>query len=125
MKLVYQSKPKIKFQNLSREVWIETLSKDLKKIPEYLKAYFYGSFSRLEDEPWSDVDIIIILEDSIISRRTFLENLLYVSHYLNDYPELEPIVYTNSQWEKIISDTNPIGFWKDVRKDLIELHRGN
>jgi len=50
-----------------------------------------------------------------------LENLLYVSQYLNEYPELESLVYTKSQWEKIISDTNPIGFWKDVRRDLTEI----
>ena len=125
MKLIYQSKPKIKFQNLSREEWIVKLSRDLKKIPGFLKAYFYGSFARLEDEPWSDVDIIIILENHTIPKSSFLDNLLFVSHFINDYPELEPIVYTISQWENIISDTNPIGFWKDVRKDLIELHRGN
>jgi predicted nucleotidyltransferase len=121
MKLIYQSKPKIKFQNLSREDWTEKLSQDLKKIPGYLKAYFYGSFARSEDEPWSDVDIIIILENQTLSKNSFLDNLLFVSHYISDYPELEAIVYTNSQWENIISDTNPVGFWKDVRKDLLEI----
>ena len=122
MKFVYQSKPKIKFQNLPKEGWIEKVSLDLKKIPGYYKAYFYGSFARNEDEPWSDVDIIIILEDEIFSKKTFVENLIYVSQYFNEYPELESLVYTKSQWEKILSDTNPIGFWKDVRRDLCKFN---
>ncbi len=121
MKLIYQSKPKIKFQNLTKEEWIEKVVQDIKKIPGYYKAYFYGSFARNEDEPWSDVDIIIILEDEVLSKKTFLDNLLYVSQYLNEYPELESLVYTKSQWEKIQSDSNPIGFWKDVRRDLCEI----
>ncbi len=121
MKLVYQSKPKIKFQNISKGKWIEKVSLDLKKIPGYYKAFFYGSFARNEDEPWSDVDIIIILEDDVLSMKTFMENLLYVSKYVNEYPELEPLVYTKSQWEKILCDTNSIGFWKDVRRDLTEI----
>lgn len=121
MKLVYQSKPKSKFQNLSKEEWIGKVSLDLKKIPGFFNAYFYGSFARNEDEPWSDVDIIILLEDEIFSKKMFMENLLYVSQYLNEYPELEPIVYTRIQWEKIISDPNPIGFWKDVRRNLCEI----
>ncbi len=121
MKFVYQSGPKIKFQNLSKEEWIEKVSRDLKKIPGYYKAYFYGSFARNEDEPWSEVDIIIILEDEVLSKKTFMENLIFVSQYLNEYPELESLVYTKSQWEKILSDTNPFGFWKDARRDLIEI----
>ena len=121
MNLIYQSKPKIKFQNLSREEWIKKVSLDLKKIPGFYKAYFYGSFARNEDEPWSDVDIIIVIED-VVQKKTFLDNLLYVSQFLNEYPELETIVYTKIQWEKIISDPNPIGFWKDVRADLCEIN---
>ena len=121
MKLIYQSKPKIKFQNLSREEWVKKVSLDLKKIPGFYKAYFYGSFARNEDEPWSDVDIIIILEDETLTNKSFLDNLLYVSQYLNEEPELEPIVYTKTQWKKIISEPNPIGFWKDVRRDLCEI----
>jgi len=51
MKLIYQSKPMIKFQNLTKEEWIEKVLQDIKKIPGYYKAFFYGSFARNEDEP--------------------------------------------------------------------------
>lgn len=148
MKLVYQSKPKVKFQNLSKEDWKEKLLFDLKKIPGFYKAYFFGSFARGEDGPWSDVDIVIVLEDApqassdgknsnenvvlkdvsnsmhyVQHKKTgnFFQNLVLVSDYIGDYPELEPIVYTKNQWEAILDDPHPIGFWKDVRNDLVEL----
>ena len=136
MNLIYQSKPRIKFQNLSIEEWKNNLLKSLKEIPGFTNAYFFGSFARGEDEPWSDVDIIIVLEErsenSICNTEKstrmdygetgiFFQNLVLVSKYISDYPELEPIVYTTKQWDKILTDPEQIGFWKDVRRDLQEL----
>lgn len=148
MKLVYQSKPKTKFQNLSKKDWKEKLLLDLIKIPGFYKAYFFGSFARGEDGPWSDVDIVIVLEDArqdnldgknsieietlndlpniphyVKNNETekFFQNLSLVSDYISDYPELEPIVYTKNQWEAILNDPQPIGFWREVRRDLVEL----
>jgi hypothetical protein len=139
MKLIYQSKPKVKFQNLSKENWKRKLLDDLRKIPGFWIAYFFGSFARAEDEPWSDVDIIIILDETLESvidskntsdnstpmgkkdSENFFQNLLLVSEYISDYPELEPLVYSKKQWEAILDDPEPIGFWKDVRNDLMEL----
>lgn len=124
MRMIYQSKPKQKYQNLTKEEWEKKLLQDLKKIPGFHKAYFFGSYARGEEEPWSDVDLIIILKDKEFhgtNSQFFIQNLIFVSNYIKDYPELEFLVYTNKQWEALMSDPHPIGFWKDVRRDLVEL----
>lgn len=124
MKKIYQSQPRVKYQHLTKEEWQKKLLQDLKKIPGFYKAYFFGSYARGKEEPWSDVDIIILLEDKGFNgtnNQNFFQNLLFVSDYLIDYPELEFLVYTIKQWEEITSDPHPIGFWRDVRRDMVEL----
>ncbi len=35
--------------------------------------------------------------------------------------EIDFIVYAESQWTMLLEETNPLGFWKELRRDKILL----
>lgn len=122
-KVLYQSKPKLKWNGAEREDWIKDLKQTLVLLPGFSKAYFFGSFARKEESDWSDVDLIVILKDDGTKnledqKQKYWKNLEFVSQALRRFPDVDLLVYTESQWEKLQSEPNPIGFWKDVERDL-------
>lgn len=126
MNVLSQSKPKIKFSGLDRVTWKKKLANDLTHIPGFKMAFFYGSFARRDDGPWSDVELIGVLESSTkheiaYQPELYWERMMLVSDYLKGYPDIEAIVYSEKEWKDILSDPHPIGFWKEVRREMVNM----
>lgn len=126
MKVITRSSPKHKWNGLHRNEYIQNLKLRLLGIPNFSKAYFFGSFARAEETEWSDIDLAVILRDSKplsneFEPKAYWKNLELVSNYLKEFSDLDLIVYTESQWEKLTGDPNALGFWKDIQRDMKEV----
>lgn len=53
----------MKFKTLDRSKIISRITKILKRFPKVSKAWIYGSFSRKDDGPGSDIDIAVQTDD--------------------------------------------------------------
>lgn len=124
MTYLSKSQPKTILSGLSRRQWIESLREEIYNLPYVSSAYFFGSFARNEETPWSDVDLAIIVKDEpsdslIYNPKNFWSNLERVSEALGNFKDIDLIVYTESQWENWMKEPNPQGFWKDLKRDLV------
>jgi len=80
------------------------------------KVLLFGSRARGEARPDSDWDVMVLLNDnSKTNRWDAVKQLFYLS--LDIEQDINPIVYTKSEWNK--RSFTP--FYKNVMKDGIEI----
>ncbi len=80
------------------------------------KVFLFGSRARGEARPDSDWDVMVLLNDnSKTNRWDAVKQLFYLS--LDIEQDINPIVYTKSEWNK--RSFTP--FYKNVMKDGIEI----
>lgn len=80
------------------------------------KVLLFGSRARGEARPDSDWDVMVLLNDnSKTNRWDAVKQLFYLS--LDIEQDINPIVYTKSEWDK--RSFTP--FYKNVMKDGIEI----
>lgn len=80
------------------------------------KVFLFGSRARGEARPDSDWDVMVLLNDnSKTNRWDTVKQLFYLS--LDIEQDINPIVYTKSEWNK--RSFTP--FYKNVMKDGIEI----
>ncbi len=69
-------------------------------------AWLYGSYARGDFNEWSDVDVLIVVEDDLPARP--VDRLSIIEECLERYPSIEPVVVTVKEFEKMRQKRNPI-----------------
>lgn len=79
------------------------------------EAYVFGSLVSGETHPWSDVDLILVVDsdEPFVERPRRFWNLLKLG-----FP-LDILVYTPSEFRALWE--NPIGFWRSVRESHVRV----
>ncbi|MDH4466687.1 MAG: nucleotidyltransferase domain-containing protein [Bacteriovoracaceae bacterium] len=73
-------------------------------------AYIFGSFNTPEFNADSDLDLILVCNTD----RLFVERPLDFPEILSLNFEVDLLVYTPEEFEKISKEENKVGFWKSA-----------
>ncbi len=92
------------------------LAELLARNPRVRAAYLFGSFVREDRHSHSDVDLIVVAD----TQRPFLERYLDFSDLFDRVPELDLLIYTEPEIERLRRDPSP-GFWRSVWREAEEL----
>ena len=119
--LQVQSLDSVKILSVDYNALIKGLKKACHKIkinhPETLKLLLFGSFSKGDYTPESDIDILIIVRQTDIP---FLERRDMFLDFFKDIPfDLNILVYTEAELKKMLGEGNP--FIQRVMKETREL----
>lgn len=79
-------------------------------------AFFFGSYARKELHRFSDIDLILIKE----TEELFTKRPIEFEDLLDLNPGIQMLVYNQEEFSKLIN-SQEIGFWADVRRDLLRL----
>jgi len=95
-------------QTLTYDVIIEKIKQRLSKIPKVQKIILFGSAIWGKNHPDSDIDVLLIVDDSekVYSWREKINRAVKYGMELVDQEESIPvdmIVYTQEEWEKLLS----------------------
>ena len=90
--------------------WIEEITQKRKDI---IRIGYFGSYARGDFGVGSDLDLIIILEDSSLpfERRGIEWDVITLP------VPVDPLIYTLKEWEKLNEENSP--FHKRVNKEVI------
>lgn len=72
-------------------------------------CYVFGSYGRPEFSPDSDVDILLVAD----TQEPFVERPLAFSELLDLAPDMDLLVYTPAEFERLTKEPT-IGFWQSV-----------
>ena len=111
----------VKIISVDHESLINTLKKKASFIkaehPEIVKILLFGSFAKGNFLPESDIDILLIVEETDIP---FLERKESFRSFFNDIPfDINILIYTKS--EIYLMHENGNLFIKDITKEAIDL----
>ncbi len=94
----------------------EVLEKLKKKLTGKVeKAYYFGSFNSPSFNKYSDIDLILISDTDTV----FIKRAMTYLYILDIVPNIDILVYTQTEFDKLISDPSS-GFWKNVVKSLVQ-----
>lgn len=81
------------------------------------KAFVFGSCAKKSFKTNSDIDLIIVLETDLpfVSRPSLFDDLWDI------YPDIDLLVYTPEELDKLLNDDNAVGFWKSVKCNIKQL----
>ncbi len=79
------------------------------------KAYIFGSLVSGKTHPWSDVDLILVVD----SNEPFVERPRRFWNLLKLGLPLDILVYTPSEFRALWE--NPVGFWRSVRESHVRI----
>jgi predicted nucleotidyltransferase len=85
----------------------------LKRDPNILGIYLFGSLVKGTYAPGSDADILILLKDD---QRRFIDRIPeFLRHYLNAPIATDVFPYTKQEIQQMIADQNPfiMTLWKE------------
>lgn len=100
----------------------ESLAELLKRIKNQLrgrvlKVFVFGSASSGEFRDDSDIDLILVVENSSVA---FVQRSLEFKDLFDIYPDLDILVYTPAELEAHLEHSQ-VGFWKSVRETLTRI----
>jgi predicted nucleotidyltransferase len=98
--------------------YIEQLKDKIKQLEPY-RIILFGSVSRNEGNEESDLDVLVVLNSSAISKsyQERMSNKLLVRHCIYELSKQIPIdllVYTRKEYERIQNNRN--SFFKEIEK---------
>jgi uncharacterized protein len=68
------------------------------------KAILFGSTARGEADQWSDLDLIVVAD----TERQFFERFKDFAGLYEVWPRLDLLVYTPAEFERLVSEENPL-----------------
>lgn len=71
-----------------------------------VRAVLFGSYARGDFNAWSDIDVLIVVDNPLPIRPPDRLNL--VTDCLKAHPLVEPLLITKEEWEKLLAKKNPI-----------------
>ena len=99
----------------TKELFISELKQILNG--KVVSAYLFGSFVTNQFNADSDLDLILIAH----SNKPFIERPLEFPELLNLDLEVDLLVYTPEEFEKIRKEDNKVGFWKTVFSQMMKI----
>jgi len=99
-------------QGMSAEKVIEKLKKCLKGTVD--RAYYFGSFNTPSFNRHSDIDLMLIVNTDT----PFADRPLQYLAVRDILPNIDILVYTPEEFEKLTSNPSP-GFWKSAVESLV------
>ena len=95
------------------EKFVQCVSKKLRIV----QAWLFGSYARGDFNEWSDIDVLIVVRDSLPKRP--IDRIDLVMECLEECNNVEPVIVTVDEFEKMRRKRNPIV--QDIEKHGIRL----
>lgn len=70
------------------------------------EAYLFGSFARGDFNEWSDIDVLIIVDNKL--PKNPIKRIDLIIECLFKYTKIEPIILTYEEFEKLKIRKNPV-----------------
>ena len=99
-------------QGMSPDEVIEKLKSTLAGTVD--KAYYFGSFNTPSFNRYSDIDLILITDTDT----AFADRPLQYLAVMDIVPNIDMLVYTPAEFEKLTRDPSP-GFWRNAVSSLV------
>ncbi len=87
-----------------------------KKVFDEVSAFLFGSYLRGDFNEWSDIDVLIVAKDP---PKNPLRRLDLVESCLLKYPEVEPVIVSVEEFNRMVKKRNPI--ISDIKKRKVVL----
>lgn len=112
--ILQKSRPRVSVLDFDRHALLALIQDNLRP-KKVIAAYIFGSFARETENPWSDIDLIIVKDSSL----PFIERPREFFDLLDIGVPLDILVYTPVEFAKMRSEEN--GFWKEVQSKIIQI----